>query len=1333
MASTHSAESDSAELNSSTFLGDRVVMSFPRHEVVKLNDVMAPTRFIPSANGSLVVNPSVLVFDQQDSLLTSWLLSTIGSSFLASFTDVQTARDVWIMANNLFAADSTSGSHISEAERTAVLLTGLSLEFDAIVSSASLSSEPFPFQRVVDALLECEARLLRSALQSAPEMLIDANAVEGPQTQATDIALRGGGRFSARGRGRSFHPRLQCQICSHFGHLAQKCYYRYHRDDPSPIDVSGSRRGDFVPGANRSDDDRIGMNDYFPRRPHARPGCNRFNPFVQSGSGQHGFMDPKSYSNGHDIGANRNDMGPQFGDVSLGVPYGHMAPRPRGPSGLVRSCSAHDPIIPEPSANCVSVDRSWETVHEAPLRTKPRARVFSVESSPFDSSQFVGLPPTIPELHASDYSGATAFDSNFNSTGSFVPLPVGSTSWCPDSGATYHVCKNDSTLRGSTPYLGNSSLLMGNDVSTKISSVGNTVFPTPTIILHLSNVLCVPSIRKNLLFVSQFATDNNVFFEFHPSYCVIKDIQTREILMRGQVRDGLYHFSAGLDGLSSSVHNAALQVCSPVTDVFSLWHKRLGHPADNIVKTVLANCQISFNKCHLNGVCVACQKGKSHKLPFSQSRTKYVDLFELVVSDMWGSASVPCEENLYYVSFIDMTSHFTWVYLVRRKSQAIDCFGHFQKMVFTQFGKTIKQFQSDWGGEFHAFSSVLANQGIFHRVTCPHTAVHLINRLPTSILDGKTPFQCLFGLELTYDHLRVFGCCCFPYLHPFGKHKLEFRSQPSTFLGYSLRHKGYFCLTPDGKYVPVVRPLIPTEVQLDPVSGVEVSVDSHSADRTQSNSFATGGASLHRSNSRSAVPEEAPSTTIFPFEPLDVPPVPATNTHTMVIRSKAGIFKPKALCAENVEVEPCSVAEARLVAKGCSQVPGYDFKETFSPVVKPATIRAILSVAVTKGWHLRQVDVNNAFLNGDLTDDVYMQQPPGYEQTGPNGERLVCRLTKALYGLRQAPHHILYVLVYVDDIVITGSSVDEINCFVQQLHNMFALKDMGELHYFLGIEVSRFPSGSLHLCQRKYIRELLARSSMTNAKSVPTPMVSSSMLSKDEGDPLADPTEYRSIAGALQYIVLTRPDIAYAVNRVCQFMHAPTTLHMIALKRILRYLCGTLSHSLLFQKSDRLSLIGYADANWGLDFDDRRSTTGYCVYFGHTPISWCSKKQQVVSRSMAEAEYRSLAAATSDVTWLVSLLTELQLSSVDPPTVWCDNSSAVVVAANPVLHSKFKHVELDLFFVREKVARSELVVGEVPACDQVADILTKPLSISAFTRLRHLLRVLSLEEVGCML
>lgn len=155
-------------------------------------------------------------------------------------------------------------------------------------------------------------------------------------------------------------------------------------------------------------------------------------------------------------------------------------------------------------------------------------------------------------------------------------------------------------------------------------------------------------------------------------------------------------------------------------NVFSIWHKRLGHPSSKVVKLVLTKCGIVSNKKYLDNVCVACQKGKSHKFPFSFSTTKYKELFELVISYLWGPASVDYGGNLYYVSFIDMCSQFTWIYLIKHKSQAVECFLQFQKMVSTQFGKTIKKFQSDWGGEFRAFASVLASHGILHRLSCLH-------------------------------------------------------------------------------------------------------------------------------------------------------------------------------------------------------------------------------------------------------------------------------------------------------------------------------------------------------------------------------------------------------------------------------------------------------------------------------------------------------------------------------------------------------------------------------------------------------------------------------------
>ncbi|KAG8500849.1 hypothetical protein CXB51_002862 [Gossypium anomalum] len=438
----------------------------------------------------------------------------------------------------------------------------------------------------------------------------------------------------------------------------------------------------------------------------------------------------------------------------------------------------------------------------------------------------------------------------------------------------------------------------------------------------------------------------------------------------------------------------------------------------------------------------------------------------------------------------------------------------------------------------------------------------------------------------------------------------------------------------------------------------------------------------------------------------------------MVTRSKAGVFKPKVLTVEAVEFEPSSVTEAfthpdwklamqadrrkaRLVAKGYSQVPGCDFNDMFSPVVKPVTIRVILSIEVSRGWSLRQVDVNNAFLNGDLDTETPRAWFDKLKHFLVSVGFVVSKFDTSLF-VKVTSDFTLYVIVYVDDIIITGDVPTAITSFIQLLNVEFSLKDMGDLYYFLGIKVTRSSTGCLHLCQQKHVRDLLARSSLLHAKKVHTPM----------------------------YVVLTRPDIAYAVSRIFQFMHSLTTTHMVALKRISCYLCGTIDYGLIFHSSSRLSLVGYADANWGLDFDDHRSTSGYCVYFGDTPISWCSKKQSVVSRSTAEAEYRSLAAATSDVIWLMSLLQELRFSSDDTPTVWCDNSSAVAVAANPVLHSKFKHVELDLFFVREKVASGSIVVGEVPTCDQVADILTKPLSVTFFNRFQNSLRGLPVEKMG---
>ncbi|RVX09768.1 Retrovirus-related Pol polyprotein from transposon TNT 1-94 [Vitis vinifera] len=620
--------------------------------------------------------------------------------------------------------------------------------------------------------------------------------------------------------------------------------------------------------------------------------------------------------------------------------------------------------------------------------------------------------------------------------------------------------------------------------------------------------------------------------------------------------------------------------------------------------------------------------------------------------------------------------------------------------------------------------------------------VHAINRIPSVVIHNQTPYERLFGSPPNYHHLRSFGSACFVLLQPHEHNKLEPRSRLCCFLGYGETQKGYRCYDPVSHRLRVSRnvvfwehrlfvelshfrssltnssvleifpdeSLVPSTNTFDPHLDFSPDIFDASPRQVADEQINNELPHFEPGSPAPALPEDPPqdipprhSTRIAMKEELDA----LTKNHTWdLITLPPGqyvvgckwIYKIKTRSDGSVERY-----KAHLVAKGFTQEYGIDYEETFALVARISSVRALLAVAAARKWDLFQMDVKNAFLNGDLSEEVYTQPPPGLSVESNK----VCHLRRALYGLKQVPRTIL-LLLYVDDMIITDDDLSGIQELKDFLSQQFEMKDLGHLSYFLGLEITHSTNG-LYITQAKYASNLLSQAGLTDCKTVDTPVELNVHLTPSGGKPLSNPSLYRRLVGSLVYLTVTRPDISYVVHQVSQYLSAPRSTHYAVVLHILRYLKGTLFHGLFYSAQSPLVLRAFSDADWAGDPTDRRSTTGYCFLLGSSLISWRSKKQTFVARSSTEAEYRALADTTSELLWLRWLLKDLGVSTSSATPLYCDNQSAIHIAHNDVFHERTKHIEIDCHFIRYHLVHGTLKLFSISSKDQLADIFTKSL------------------------
>ena len=438
--------------------------------------------------------------------------------------------------------------------------------------------------------------------------------------------------------------------------------------------------------------------------------------------------------------------------------------------------------------------------------------------------------------------------------------------------------------------------------------------------------------------------------------------------------------------------------------------------------------------------------------------------------------------------------------------------------------------------------------------------------------------------------------------------------------------------------------------------------------------------------------------------------------------------------------------KARLVARGFEQIYGLNYIDKYAGVIKQQTFKAIFAIATIKGYIIRKIDMKSAFTQGNLLDTIYLKQPEGY--IDPKQPEKVLLLNKALYGLVQSAHiwfnllskeikalgytqlqtdnctyynsdKTTIIIIYVDDIAIIGPDNNYISELISELSQKFTITDLGPISNYLGIEIQRSSDyKTTILSQKDYIIKVLKRFKMEQSNPVSTPVDIGFIRRKyDNTASSEDITWYQQAIGSLLYAaLLTRPDIAYATSMLGRYASNPSPEHIKAIKRVFRYLKGTLDYNITYKGDYNSSpyITGYTDADYAGEKDEYKSTTGYIFYLANGPISYKSKLQSITAQSTTEAEYIALANSAKEATYIKALITELGLYQQSNIPIYSDNNGAIQLANNPAYHERSKHINVRYHFIRQKLADNTISIHYIPTKNQKADGLTKPLTTKRF-------------------